>query len=150
VAVGHRSDADASAGSIRIQSASLLWDSYMKSWSVLLALALVSTAALAALPAGHPKVDHRTVTPAANGVSDSEMTQQGKVLGVLDTKGFTYIEVKQDARTLWVAVPTTAVKVGDTVRFENGPVMASYESKSLKRTFSNVMFVSRVIVNARK
>jgi hypothetical protein len=138
-------------GKIRTQHDSLDEGTIMKSLSAVLALAVVSTAAFAQIPAGHPKVDARgAAVPASKGIPDSALTQQGTVLSAVETKGFSYIEVKQETRTLWIAVPTTPVKAGDILRFEDNPVMATYESKSLKRTFSNVMFVSRVIVNPGK
>jgi hypothetical protein len=95
------------------------------------------------MPEGHPGV---TRTP--QGGQIEAMKQQGEVVTVVDTMGFTYIEVKQDTRTVWVAAPTVDIRVGDTVHFQDAPAMANYHSKSLDRTFTNVIFVSNISVDS--
>jgi hypothetical protein len=41
-------------------------------------------------------------------------------------------------------------KKGDVIRFDDGMVMTNFESKTLKRTFPSVTFVSSVVVTKEK
>jgi hypothetical protein len=115
----------------------------MNSLATLVLLASLAGAGVADMPEGHPGV---TRTP--QGGQIEAMKQQGEVVTVVDTMGFTYIEVKQDTRTVWVAAPTVDIRVGDTVHFQDAPAMANYHSKSLDRTFTNVIFVSNISVDS--
>lgn len=115
----------------------------MKSLIALPLLAALAFSAQAATttdkPAGHPMTG-----PA--GAMNAEMTQQGKAVSVVETQGFTYIEVQRGKDKLWLAAPTTAVKAGDTVHFAEQSMMPRYHSSSLNRDFDNIMFVNRVKV----
>lgn len=116
----------------------------MNALATLLVLASLAGAGVSEMPEGHPGVK-----PTPRGEM-AAMTQQGEVIAVVDTQGFTYIEVKQAARIVWVAAPTVSVKVGDSVHFQDGPVMANYHSKSLDRTFPSVLFVSNIAVDTAR
>ncbi len=125
----------------------------MKSRLLLVAAVMFAAPALAELPPGHPALGQSAPADAMHapkGGPEVALTEQGKVLSVVDTQGFTYIEVQQAGSTLWVAVPTTKAKAGDTLRFPKSTPMASYHSQSLNRTFSNVIFVSKVAVEGSK
>lgn len=81
---------------------------------------------------------------AAAGLSANE----GKVLSTLDAPGYTYMELANTEKKFWIAAPTTRVKVGDRVRFEQSLVMKNFNSKTLNRTFDQIIFVnSATIVN---
>ncbi|HJV85362.1 MAG TPA: hypothetical protein VJ698_07775 [Noviherbaspirillum sp.] len=115
---------------------------HMKLAAALFALtALVSSAAVTAspLPPGHP----------AASASDTQnlpaLTQTGKVVSTIDAKEYTYIEVAQDKKTLWLAAPAIKLKKDAVIRFEDGAVMTNFHSKLLNRTFDAVMFVNRVV-----
>lgn len=122
----------------------------MKSVTALFALAalVASVSSHAAPPPGHP-------TPAAaadmmklpKGTSDADLPQKGKVLSTIDANEYTYIEVEQGKNVVWVAAPKTApLKKNSMIRYEDGAVMSNFHSKLLNRTFSQVTFVSRVVV----
>ncbi|WP_213539561.1 NrfJ-related protein [Nitrosospira sp. NRS527] len=75
-------------------------------------------------------------------------SNEGKVLSTLDAPGYTYMELANTEKRFWIAAPTTRVKVGDRVRFEQSLVMKNFNSKTLNRTFDQVIFVnSATIVN---
>ena len=135
----------------------------MKTLAALLALATLSVAALAdtpATPAGHPAMPaggmpaghsavpagHGAAGPADMSKSDIPLTKKGKVLTVIDAKQFTYFEVQDGAKTLWVASPTIALKPGNTVKYAEAPVMTKYHSPSLNRDFNNIVFTARAVV----
>lgn len=113
----------------------------MKSPLALLLLALASPLAAAAPPAGHPPVD-----AAPHGAAVAESGHQGRVLSSIDAGQYTYIEVSENGKTLWIAAPAVVVRAGNTIRFEDGMVMTNFHSKLLNRTFPSVTFVGGVVV----
>ena len=66
----------------------------------------------------------------------------GKVVETMDSGGYTYINIKQDGKSIWVAVPITQVKVGQEVSVLPGFVMNDFQSKTLDRTFESIVFSS--------
>ena len=77
---------------------------------------------------------------------EAELSRKGRVLSSLDAGMYTYIELTENGKAVWIAAPTIKVKNGDTVRFSGGAVMSNYFSKSLSRTFESVIFVGKAIV----
>ena len=117
----------------------------MKTITLLLALAFASTSAFAqSMPSGHPPMGS---AKDGKGAPDAQLSQKGKVLSSIDAGQYTYIEVSQNKKTLWLAGTKVAVKKGDVIRFDDGMVMTNFESKTLKRTFPAVTFVSQVVVS---
>ncbi len=120
----------------------------MKTSSLLLVLAAVSTIALAQpLPAGHPPMAAKSD---GKGVPDAQLPQKAKVLSSIDAAGYTYIEVTQNKKNLWLAGTQVAVRKGDVIRFDDGMVMTNFKSKTLNRTFPSITFVNRVVVTKEK
>lgn len=120
----------------------------MKFSSFLPVLAAVSTVVLAQpLPPGHPPM---MTKGEGKGVAEAQLPQKAKVLSSIDAAGYTYIEVKQNKKTLWLAGTKVAVKKGDVIRFDDGMVMTNFNSKSLNRTFPSVTFINRVVVTNEK
>jgi len=64
----------------------------------------------------------------------------GKVLETLDSAGYTYMNVETAAGTKWIAVNQTPVAVGDEVTYIDGMVMQNFVSKTLDRTFPEIIF----------
>ena len=64
----------------------------------------------------------------------------GKVLEAMDSSGYTYMSVETDAGIKWVAVNQAPVSVGDEVTYMDGMVMQNFVSKSLDRTFPEIVF----------
>ena len=64
----------------------------------------------------------------------------GKVLETMDAAGYTYINVATDSGEVWVAVNQSAVEVGEEVTFMDGMVMQNFFSKTLDRTFPEIIF----------
>lgn len=114
----------------------------MRSISALLALLVFSAAAVAAdapaapaAPAGHAAAKQAT-----------EFAHKGKVLNSINASIYTYVEVADGNKTVWLAAPTVAVKKGDTVGFDDGSIMTNFFSKSLNRTFETLIMVNKVVV----
>ena len=120
----------------------------MKSFPVLLVLAIFSASAAAQqIPAGHPGVSSKA---AGNTKSVAQLPQKAKVLSTIDAKPYTYLEVTQNKKTLWLAANAVALKKGDVIRFDNGMPMTNFHSKTLNRTFPSVLFVNSVVVTKEK
>ena len=64
----------------------------------------------------------------------------GKVLESMDAAGYTYINVETETGEKWIAVNQSAVEVGEEVTFIDGMVMQNFSSKSLDRTFPEIVF----------
>lgn len=117
----------------------------MKFLSPILALAVCSTLAVAAPPAA-------TKLPAdtqAQGM-EVQLTQKARVLSTIDAPPYTYFEVMQDGKTVWLAGASIGAKKGDVIRFDDGMVMTNFHSKTLQRTFPSVIFVNRVVIASEK
>lgn len=80
---------------------------------------------------------------------------QGEVLEVIDAGGYTYIKIKEDLtghkhdeshvhKDFWIVVERTPSNIGDVIRFQKELVTRNYTSKTLDRTFDEVMFASNV------
>ena len=64
----------------------------------------------------------------------------GKAVEVLNSGGYTYVNVEGDGKTAWVAVPAMKVAVGAKVSFAAGDEMPGFSSKTLNRTFDHIIF----------
>lgn len=97
----------------------------------------------ASVPAGHPDLGVSTMASVA---PKPPLTQKAQVLSTINVTQFTYLEVKQDNNTRWLATTTSAAKKGDTIQFEEGTLMTNFYSKVLNRTFPSITFVGNVVV----
>jgi len=64
----------------------------------------------------------------------------GKVLETMDAAGYTYINVATDSGEKWIAVNQSVVEIGEEITFMDGMVMQNFFSKSLDRTFPEIVF----------
>jgi hypothetical protein len=80
----------------------------------------------------------------------AQLPNKGKVISTIDATQYTYIEVQQDKKVLWLAAPTVALKKDTVIRFEDGAEMTNFHSKTLNRTFPSVRFVSGIVVTKEK
>ena len=99
----------------------------------------------AAIPAGHPSISAppRIVTTPPMLVTAPPVDKPfyaGKVVETMDAAGYTYICIEKDGKKSWAAVPPTTVKVGEEIEIQPGTEMGSFTSKTLNRTFGNIIF----------
>lgn len=67
----------------------------------------------------------------------------GTVVETMDAGGYTYVQLDAGAKgKVWVAGPSTQVRVGDTVGFSGGMLMEGFRSNSLDRTFDAIYFAN--------
>lgn len=71
---------------------------------------------------------------------------RGKVLQVLEAGGYTYLEVEEKGKKLWVASLKVKAAKGDTVEFPDSKPMENFASKALNKTFDKVFFAEGVRV----
>lgn len=62
----------------------------------------------------------------------------GTVAETMDSGGYTYVLLAEDDR--WIAGPPTEVSVGDHIEFSQAVEMGQFHSRSLNRTFEQIMF----------
>jgi len=109
----------------------------MKIIFTLLALVAVTNFAVAA-----PQSESSAIYLAAA----SKYPNQGKVLDVIDTSMYTYLQVASDKGAIWLAASKTSVAKGSTIGFGDGAVMKNFYSKSLNKTFDTIIFLDKVEV----
>lgn len=119
----------------------------MKSSTAFFALAAFSLAAIANPAATTaPPASHQLAGAADMAKPTPPVIKKGKVLSSIDTKSFTYIEVRDSDKKFWVVSPTVTVKAGNIIAYADAPVQAKYHSPSLKRDFTNIVLTTRVVV----
>jgi len=65
---------------------------------------------------------------------------QGTITETMDSGGYTYLLLHAKQGNIWVAIPQTPVKVGETVSCAPGMTMPNFTSKTLNRTFETIIF----------
>lgn len=82
----------------------------------------------------------------AGGAAVASGEALGSVLTVFHAAGYTYLEVEQKDAVTWVAAPQATVSEGDPVTWQGGTTMYGFSSRSLDRTFEEILFVEGVQV----
>lgn len=67
-----------------------------------------------------------------------------KVEATMNSGGYTYAQVTEGKKTFWIAAPKTELKKGETISFYEQMMMEQFTSKTLKRTFERILFVSAI------
>ncbi len=67
-------------------------------------------------------------------------SQTGTILESMNASGYTYLHLDTKKEQLWVAIPSTVVNKGEEVTFLSGMVMQNFHSKTLNRTFPEIIF----------
>lgn len=75
--------------------------------------------------------------PAATG------SRQVVIQEVIDVTEYTYVRVKEGDHEYWMAGPKTALKTGETLRYDTAMEMKQFTSKELNKTFDRIFFVDR-------
>lgn len=84
-------------------------------------------------------------TPEAGIAAPPTAPVTGTVLETMDAAGYTYLNVATDSGEKWIAVNQSAVEVGEEITFLDGMVMQNFFSKSLDRTFPEIIFSSGLV-----
>ena len=70
------------------------------------------------------------------------------MLSVIQVPGYTYVEVRNNGRNLWLAGNPIEIAEGDIISWTDAAMMRNFESKALGRTFEELMFVSAMYKGA--
>jgi len=110
-----------------------------------IALTGLTAAAVAAPPldASFPPTASRSLAVL---VSQDGLPNSGKVTETIPAGSYTYLHVTQDGKEAWLAIPRRDVPVGSEIRYGQGNVMKEFHSKSLDRTFEEVLFLGGVVM----
>lgn len=108
----------------------------------------------AGMPSDHPPVGGQQATPARDPHADMKATdipsgvptKKATVLETFDADIYTYIEAKgDDGKNVWMALPKTKVDKGASIEYPSDvPAIPKFTSKTLNRTFDNILFVSGI------
>jgi len=78
-------------------------------------------------------------------VSDADLSgNRGQVLSSIQVPGYTYIEVRNNGRNVWLAGNPVEVAEGEVISWGQSAVMRNFKSSALDRTFEEVVFVSAI------
>jgi hypothetical protein len=109
-------------------------------------IALTTFAAVTALALVSCKRTDAPATPAPAAAAPAMPPQvsllKGKVLERLDVPSYSYLRLKTINGEVWAAVPSCTVEKGAEVTLANPMEMGNFESKTLKRTFSSILFAT--------
>ena len=67
-------------------------------------------------------------------------SQSGTVLQTMEGGGYTYMKLDHDGKTVWIAARRTDVAVGDKVEYVEQMRMPNFTSKTLQKTFDEIVF----------
>jgi len=99
----------------------------------------------AGMPPGHPAMpgaeeQMKTDTSEAKLAQPGKLLYSGKIVETMNSGGYTYILLEKDGVRSWAAIALTTVNVGDEIELLPGNEMGNFKSKSLNRTFDNIIF----------
>ena len=63
------------------------------------------------------------------------------VLETMDAGGYTYAQVWQNGKKIWLAGPLTKLSKGDKIDYPEGMVMKNFKSPTLNREFEEIVFL---------
>ncbi len=93
------------------------------------------------LPAGHPPIGGMMAAAGAGAEAPAAGAVSGSVLETMEAGGYTYLQVKTDKGDVWMAGPATKLAKGDKVTASGAMMMHNFHSKTLNRTFPEILFV---------
>jgi len=67
-------------------------------------------------------------------------TVMGTIIETMNSSGYTYMLIDAGGIQRWVAIPETTVKAGSQVSYYEGMTMPNFISKTLNKTFENIIF----------
>lgn len=70
---------------------------------------------------------------------------KGTIMETFDSGGYTYMKLDTGEGETWAATGRTEVQKDQSVTLKPGPVMRDFHSKSLDRTFSEIIFSSGLV-----
>lgn len=69
-------------------------------------------------------------------------THTAKIIETMSSGGYTYMKVQEGKNSYWVAMTLRDAKVGQNIKFSEQGWMKDFKSKTLNRTFDNILFAA--------
>jgi hypothetical protein len=69
---------------------------------------------------------------------------QAEVQETMNSGGYTYMKVSEGGKSYWIAATKIDIQKGAKIQFAEEMSLQNFQSKTLKRTFENIMFVSEI------
>jgi hypothetical protein len=69
-------------------------------------------------------------------------THTAKITETLSSGGYSYMKVQEGKNSYWIAMTLRDAKVGQEIKFTEQGWMKDFKSKTLNRTFENILFAS--------
>jgi len=74
------------------------------------------------------------------------LPNEGVVKQILHAEMYSYVQVLNQGKLVWIAGPKTELSVNSRIRYSKGVYMSNFFSKELQKPFPEVTFVSRIEV----
>ncbi len=65
---------------------------------------------------------------------------KGKVLETVNSAGYSYIKIQTSNKTFWAAIREDKIQINDSIEVQAQMWMKDFRSKTLNRTFENILF----------
>ena len=72
------------------------------------------------------------------------LPNHGKVVEVIQTKSYSYLKVSGEGGARWLATSRADYAVGDLIGYSRGLTMTNFHSRTLNRSFDEILFVEKV------
>src|SRR3989339_1115750 len=71
----------------------------------------------------------------------SETVHNVQVEEKIDANNYSYLKVKENGNSFWIAVPKMDINPGEYVIFSKSMEMKNFKSETLNKTFESILFV---------
>ncbi len=106
---------------------------------IIFTLLALATVAVSGVSVAASQTDSSVIQLAA-----AKYPNEGKVLDVIDTSMYTYLQVSSNNGAVWIAASKVSVPKGATIGYGRGAVMKNFYSKTLNKSFETIIFLDKV------
>jgi len=92
---------------------------------------------------GNDDSNSQEITETKNNTTNIESnSRSGIVVDKMDAGSYSYLQLKENDKLYWVAVPKLEIENGESIYFSEYLEMIDFKSETLNRTFESVLFVN--------
>jgi hypothetical protein len=91
--------------------------------------------------------EYQPIEQKTNTIHATNSVHKVVVKETIASGGYVYLKVSEKETEYWMAIPNRKVEVGATYYHDGGMMMKNFESKTLKRTFAEVLFAQGIREN---
>jgi hypothetical protein len=85
--------------------------------------------------------EHSSPKPSPQAINSERTILTGRIVEAIQRDGFSYLRLQlPEGREEWIALVGQNGNVGEMIKVEEQAVLHDFESKSLKRSFSKIIF----------